>query len=117
MRVQEQRKQLVKRRSTLLNAASSRVITRPYIPGGKARIKGLIARVTRLSDDDVHELLETVFLEFSARHRNFREALDRNFQHISEHVPKRLSLSSERRLLLGAYVTLTRRSEAHDETL
>ncbi len=105
MRVQEQRKQLVKRRSTVLKAASSRVITRPHVPGGKGRIRGLITRVAKLSDDDVRQLLETVFEEFSARHRNFREALERNFQHIAQHVPKRLSLSSERRLLLGAYVT------------
>ena len=105
MRVQEQRKQLIKRRSTLLNAESSRVITRPHIPGGKERIQGLIARVVKLSDDDVHHLLETVFEEFSARHRNFRQALERNFQRIAEHVPKRLSLSLNRRLLLGAYMT------------
>jgi len=105
MRIQEQRKQLVIRRPTLLNAASSRVITRPHIPGGKARIRGLIERVAKLSDDNVHHLLETVLQEFSARHRNFRQVLEKNFQHIAEQVPKRLSLSSEHRLLLGAYLT------------
>ncbi len=105
MRVQEQRKQLVKRRSTLLNAESARVITRPHIPGDKARTKGLIDRVAKLSDDDVHNLLEAVFQDFSARHRNFREALQRNFNRIAEHVPKRISLSSEQQLLLGAYFT------------
>ena len=43
--------------------------------------------------------------EFSARYRNFRETLERNFERIAEHVPKRCSLSAEQRLLLGAYVT------------
>jgi len=105
MRVLDQRKQLIKRRSTLLNAASSRVITRPHIPGGKARSRGLIARVSKLSDDEVHHLMEGVFEEFSARHRNFREALEKNFEHISKYVSNPLSLSSERRLLLGAYMT------------
>ncbi len=105
MRVKEQRKQLVRRRSTLLNAESSRVITRPHIPGDKARTRGLIDRVSKLSNDDVHNLLEAVYQDFSGRHRNYREALQRNFERIAEHVPKRLSLSSEKQLLLGAYFT------------
>ena len=105
MRVKEQRKQLIQRRSTLLNAESARVITRPHIPGDKARSKDLIARVSKLSDEDVHNLLEVVYQDFSARHRNFREALKRNFERIAEHIPKGISLSSEQQLLLGAYFT------------
>ena len=105
MRVKEQRRPLITRRPTLMNAESSRVITRPHIPGDRARIKRLIMQVLKLSDDDVHHLLEDVFHEFSARHRNFREALERNFERISENVPTRLTLTAEQRLLLGAYVT------------
>jgi len=105
MRVHEKRKQLVKRRSTLLNAESARVITRPHIPGDKVRSRGLIVRVSKLRDDDVHNLLEAVYEDFSGRHRNFREALQRNFDRIAEHVPKRISLSSEQELLIGAYFT------------
>jgi predicted GH43/DUF377 family glycosyl hydrolase len=105
MRIKEQRRTLVKRHPTLLIAESSRVITRPHIPGGRARIKALIMRIVKLSDHDVHHLLEAVFHEFSARHRNFRTALARNFERISEHVPKNVTLTDEQRLLLGAYVT------------
>jgi len=105
MRVREQRRPLIKRRPTVLNAESSRVITRPHIPGDRARIKKLIMRVSELSDDEVRHLLEGVFQEFSARHRNFKEALERNFERISENVPKRLTLTAEQRCLLGAYVT------------
>ncbi|MCH8123599.1 MAG: glycoside hydrolase family 130 protein [Bacteroidetes bacterium] len=105
MRIKEQRKQLVKRRPTLLNAESARVITRPHIPGDKARTKGLIDRVSKLSDDDVHNLLEAVLQDFSGRHRNFRGALQRNFSRIAEQVPKQIFLSSEQQLLLGAYFT------------
>ncbi len=105
MGVEEKRKQLVKRRSTLLNAESSRVITRPHIPGDNARSKSLIERVAKLSDEDVHDLLEAVFQDFSGRHRNFRKVLERNFNRIAEHVPNRISLSSEQQLLLGAYFT------------
>jgi predicted GH43/DUF377 family glycosyl hydrolase len=105
MRAREQRRSLVKRRPTLLNAESSRVITRPHIPGDSARIKQLVTQVLKLSDEDVHDLLEDVFHDFSARHRNFRQALERNFERISKNVPKGLTLTAEQRLLLGAYFT------------
>ncbi len=105
MMVNKQPRPLIKRRSTLLNAANSRVITRPHIPGDPARTKSLIMRVLKLGDDDVHHVLEDVFHEFSSRHRNFRAALERNFERISERVPKRPTLSAEQRLLLGAYFT------------
>jgi predicted GH43/DUF377 family glycosyl hydrolase len=105
MRIKEQRKQLVQRRSTLLSAESSRVITRPHIPGDSARTKELIDRVSRLDDEDVHHLLEAVLQDFSGRHRDFRGVLERNFNRIVEHVPKRITLSSEQQLLLGAYFT------------
>jgi len=105
MIIREQRKQLVKRRSTLLNAESARVITRLHIPGDEARTRVLINRVAKLSDEDVAYLLDVVIQDFSGRHRNFRQALQRNFNQIAEHVPKRISLSSEQQLLLGAYFT------------
>ena len=105
MIIKEQRKALVKRRSNLLNAESSRVITRPHIPGDSARIKALIGRVAKLGDEDVQHLLEAIMQDFSGRHRNFREVLERNFSRIAEYVPKRTSLSSEHQLLLGAYFT------------
>jgi predicted GH43/DUF377 family glycosyl hydrolase len=89
----------------VLRAESSRVITRPHIPGDANRIKTLIDRVSKLSDKDVQHLLEAVMQDFSGRHRNFRETLRRNFDRIAEHVPNRTYLSSEQQLLLGAYFT------------
>jgi len=89
----------------VLSAESSRVITRPHIPGDKTRIKVLIDRVSKLSDEDVQHLLDAVIEDYSGRHRNFREALRQNFGRIAEHVPKRTTLSSEQQLLLGAYFT------------
>ncbi len=105
MRLKEQRSQLVKRHPTVLNAESARVITRPHVPGDGARTKTLIDRIAELGDDDVNHLLEGVLQEFSARHRNFREVLQRNFERVSEHVPKTTSLSAEQQLLIGAYFT------------
>ena len=105
MRIREKRKQLIKRRSTVLNAESARVITRPHIPGDKARITVLIKQVAKLSEEDAQHLLDVVIQDFSGRHRNFRETLQRNFDRIAEHAPKSVTLSSEQELLLGAYFT------------
>ncbi len=105
MRIREQRRQLVQRRSTVLNAESSRVITRPHIPGDSARIKDLIDRVSKLNEEDVKHLLDAVMQDFSGRHRNFRGVLERNFGRIAEYVPKRITLSDEQQCLLGAYFT------------
>lgn len=105
MRIKEQRKQLVRRRSTLLNAESSRVITRPHIPGDSTRTRLLIERVSALADDDVRNLLDAVIEDFAGRHRKFRETLQRNFRLVEAHLPPGISLSTERQFLLGAYFT------------
>jgi len=105
MIIKEQRKQLVQRRPTLLNAQSSRVITRLHIPGDSARTKILVNRIAALGDEEVEHLLDTVIHDFSARHRNFRITLQRHFERIAEYVPKGITLSAEQQLLLGAYFT------------
>ena len=101
----ERHRRFVRRQRVVLSAESSRVITRLYFPGDGPRLERMIERVTKLSDDDVQHLLGTIFREFSERHRYFREALEKNFEHVAEHSPKSRSLSLERRLLLGAYFT------------
>ena len=95
----------MRRRRTVLSAENSRVITRLYFPGDGPRLERMLERIAQLSDDDVERLLETIFREFSERHRYFREALEKNFERVAAHSPKSRSLSPERRLLLGAYFT------------
>lgn len=104
-RVIEHHREFVRRRRTVLNAESSRVITRLYFPGDGPRLERMIERITKLSDDDVQHLLETILRDFSERHRYFGETLERNFEHVAAHSPDSRSLSPERQLLLGAYHT------------
>ena len=105
IRLMERRSRFVRRRRTLLNAESSRVITRPWNIGDQARVKGIITRIAKMSDGDVRKLLETIFRDFSERHRYLREDLEKNFERVLAHSPKSRSLSPERRLLLGTYFT------------
>lgn len=94
-----------KRRPGILRAEKSRVITRPHIPSPEARLKTLIGQVLSLSEAQVVTVLDEVIRNFSDRHRSFRQNLDNNFQRIEHHVPDPQTLTAERRLLLGAYVT------------
>ena len=96
---------IAKRKTVTLWAENSRVITRPYIPGGEDRIKNVVNRVMGLSEDEVDALLGEVLRDFSGRHRRFEESLEKHFRNIQHCVPDIDSLSKERRLLLGAYFT------------
>ena len=105
MKVTARRNGFVRRRQTVLNAESSRVIVRPYGAGDGARVRSLIERVAKLSDAEVKDMLEIILRDFSERHRYLGEALERNFEHAAAHSPQSASFSPERRLLLGAYFT------------
>ena len=94
-----------RRKPIVMHPKIERVITRPYIPAGKKRIRNIINRVLGLDEDQAVTLLDTVLHEFSHRHRYFRETLERNFKRVADHVPAASSLSEERRLLIGSYFT------------
>jgi hypothetical protein len=111
MRLNEQRKQLVKRRPTVLNAESARVITRPHIPGDEARTKVLIDRVSKLRDEDVQHLLDAVMQDFSGRPSN-------NF-YLAPTLPQSIQLRQPRSLIPLSFPILTRKAwpRVHSDSL
>ena len=96
---------LARRKSIVMKAKISRVITRPYLPSGEDRIRKVIKRVLSLDEDEACTLLETVLQDFSHRHRYFRESLERNFELVAGFVPDIDQVSKQRRLLIGTYFT------------
>lgn len=96
---------LARRKPIVMKRNIGRVITRPYLPHGEDRIRNIINRVLGLGEDQVHTILETILNDFSARHRYFRETLERNFSKVAKHVPFSDTLSEQQRLLIGAYFT------------
>jgi len=96
---------LAKRKSITIQADNSRVITKPFIPGPDHRIKEVVNRVLGLSDEEVETLLQQVLLDFSGRHRHFKETLINNYKKIKHCVPSSDSITMETRLLLGSYFT------------
>jgi predicted GH43/DUF377 family glycosyl hydrolase len=93
------------RKSLVINANISRVITRPHLPGGEGRIRNVINRVLSLDEGQVDAIMETIFQDFSHRHRYFRETLEQNFERVADQVPNADKLSQQQRLLIGAYFT------------
>ena len=96
---------LAQRKSLVINANISRVITRPHIPGGEGRIRNVINRVMGLDEVQVETTMETIFHDFSHRHRYFRETLEKNFERVADQVQNADKLSQQQRLLIGAYFT------------
>jgi predicted GH43/DUF377 family glycosyl hydrolase len=85
-----------------------RIITKPYLiadPGpveGKNRVERLIDRILSLSDDEVRDTLAELRLGFGERHTDLDEVFLRGFGAVAGSVPD-ATLSSDRRLLIGAY--------------
>jgi len=96
---------LARRKSIVMKAKISRVITRPYLPSGEERIQKVIQRVLSLDENEADTVLETLLQDFSHRHRYFRETLEQNFARVADFLPDIDQVSKRRQLLIGAYFT------------
>src|ERR1700722_8714841 len=84
---------------------ASRGLTRPFIPTGPGRVRGIIDRVLALSEMEVASELDCLRSELSARHADLDRAWLRQFDRVQAYLPVQTSLSDHRSLLLGAYFT------------
>jgi predicted GH43/DUF377 family glycosyl hydrolase len=93
----------IKRTGPILRPNQSRVLLRPFNPGDSDRTAGIIARIMALPEDEVSSLLETVYVEFSQRHKDVRSAfLERSVQ-VRESAGAHDEISKQRQLLIGSY--------------
>lgn len=94
-----------------LVANARRVLAKPYLPGeetllpGQSRAQLLMERILAIPEPEVAALNAAVMRRFDARHRDFRQILERQFEALAAHVPHPAAVSSDRRLLIGAYFT------------
>ncbi len=88
-----------------LAADPKRVIARPFVPGGPARINAIIARVVSLTSAEVSSMLSTVVSDYRTRHKDIRGIFRQNFATATAQIVAPPDLSDEQRLLLGAYFT------------
>jgi predicted GH43/DUF377 family glycosyl hydrolase len=101
----------VTRTSTRLLPDPHRVITKPFLPGeqtfpdGQSRAQQILGRVLGLTDAEVVATLAATQRAFGDRHRNLSDVFAWNFELVAAHIQRPGDLSTERKLLIGAYFT------------
>jgi predicted GH43/DUF377 family glycosyl hydrolase len=93
----------VKRTGTILNPDQSRVLLRPFNPGGPERVARIISRIMALPEDRVEALLAEVCVEFSQRHERIHNLFLERFEQVRENSAAMEEISEARRLLIGSY--------------
>ena len=88
-----------------LMADPRRVIARPFIPGGAARIRAVIERVRLLPDAEVSTMVTALVNDYRQRHKDVRGIFRQNYASALGFISELPDPSEERRLLLGAYFT------------
>jgi len=102
----------INRMPVKFDSDDKRVITRFFGVGGDARVKRVAERVASLTDAQASELLADTMRRFDHRHRDLQGSFLRHFDQVRHLIPDADSLSSERRLLLGAFYTMEYAIEA-----
>src|SRR5690348_15009097 len=95
----------VHRTKITLYPDSKRVLVRPFHFMSGQRASEICARVMALSEDEVHALLEQLWVEFGGRHKKVREFFRRRFEEVRPYLLSDRTLSEERALLVGGYFT------------
>src|SRR4051794_23095717 len=93
----------LKRTDTILYPDQSRVLLRPFNPGGPERVARIVARVMALPEDRVEKLLDGISFEFSQRHQQIRRRFIERFEEVRESLAGVGEISENRRLLIGSY--------------
>jgi len=93
----------LERTATILKPDQSRVLLRPFSPGGPERIARIVDRIMALPEDRVGTLLAQVCTEFCRRHQEIHKVFAERFEQVRESLGAGRELSEKRRLLIGSY--------------
>lgn len=76
-----------------------------HLPGTD-RVKNIIERVKKFSEEEVKDLLVEVMKDFASRHRNIEDVFTEHFDKVSNQSQENISVFSDsRKILLGAFFT------------
>ncbi len=93
----------LKRTATILNPDQSRVLLRPFTPGGPERVARIVERIMAIPEERIGAILDEVCAGFSLRHLELRKLFLERFEQIGESLPSGWQCSGERRQLIGSY--------------
>jgi len=100
------KKPMVMRKKKKILRDTSRVITRPHIPGHGNRISNIITRILSLTDNHARRLLNQVIHDFSGRHKDIQRVFSKNLDMVKSQLPEGVYLSKTQKCLMGAYFTM-----------
>ncbi|HYL77517.1 MAG TPA: glycoside hydrolase family 130 protein [Bryobacteraceae bacterium] len=93
----------VQRLPIILAPNQSRVLLRPFNPGGTERMSRIVGRIMSLTEERVGLLLEEIYVEFSERHQHLPSLFLERYEQIRKMLSADEGLSEQRRLLIGSY--------------
>ncbi|NQU04293.1 MAG: glycosidase [Syntrophaceae bacterium] len=97
---------VVNRQSLKLTPDCRRVIARPLVVSNHQRFRNIIDRVQSLSGDETRQQLRHVLDGFSIRHHDIKDTLLKHYLAVEEYIETPGTMSTEQRLLTGAYFTM-----------
>jgi predicted GH43/DUF377 family glycosyl hydrolase len=90
------------RSALILSPESSRVIIRPFIPGGKKHIERIVKSVLALTEKDAALKLKVIEHEFGNRHLKIRVLLMKNYTRATSLIDPIEKISNTKKILIGA---------------
>ena len=93
----------LERTGTVLSPDQSRVLLRPFSPGGPERVAAIVSRIMALSEDQVTTLLASIAADFCGRHQDLPQVFRERFEQVCESLPADQPVSDDRRMLIGSY--------------
>ena len=99
----------VRRLKTKFYPDPNRVIAKFFMPGAE-RARSIVDKVIQLSEDKAYSILNSVFEDFSERHRKISTRFQNHYDQVKTILKQELSfdpgdISTERMLLIGSYFT------------
>ena len=82
-----------------------RVLYKPFTILSEERVIKIIGRIMTLSEKEIKKELKQVMTEFEERHQRLRSFFLNRFEQMRRYLLTDLTLSEERKLLIGAYFT------------
>ncbi len=102
---------LLRRSEVRMLPDTTRVVTRPFLPGqeahthGISRAESVVDRIMALSEAEVAVALSSVLASFAGRHSDLEQTFREHFALVAHRVPTWPDLTRDRITLIGAYLT------------
>ena len=95
----------LRRSNVILKPDRTHVLARPFRLPSVDRSVRMFTRVMAMPENAVHILVERLRAEFGGRQPGMDAFLQRRFEEMSPAFPAGKTVSQERKLLIGAYLT------------